>query len=338
MTTLLLVLTILIFCLLLVVAGVVPRRSRMSAFERQRRQANDDRDVRVDSRREHLLSDILSLQRVLTALLLVCFVVLSVQGFGWLLGSVIAVAAALEYGAIAKLGMVQRMTQRLYNQHESTILRFVERAQPIIRLVRTSAPDLHHDTPVESREELQHIITQTRGAITANEKLLLINSLQFAGRTVDEVMTPRGMIDSIAKSELLGPLVLSDLHKTGHSRFPVTDGDIDHVVGMLYVQDLLSLDSKRSITAEKAMEARVFYIRSDQTLHHALAAFLRTHHLLFIVVNEYRETVGLLSLEDTIEALIGHRINDEFDAHDDLRQVAKRNPHRNNQPVKGEDV
>jgi CBS domain containing-hemolysin-like protein len=152
-------------------------------------------------------------------------------------------------------------------------------------------------------------------------------------------MTPRGVIDSISKKELLGPLVLDDLHKTGHSRFPVIDGDIDHVVGMLHIQDLLILDAKqRSNTVEKVMEPRVFYVREDQTLEHALTAFLRTRHHLFVVVNEFRETVGVLSLEDVIEVLLGRKIVDEFDAHDDLRAVAARNPRGNNEPQKHEDI
>jgi CBS domain containing-hemolysin-like protein len=136
----------------------------------------------------------------------------------------------------------------------------------------------------------------------------------------------------------LGPLTLNDLHKTGHSRLPVINGDIDHVVGILNLKGLLALDIKRSTTAEKAMDPKVYYIRADQVLQHALAAFLRTKHQLFIVVNEYRETVGLLTLEDAIEALIGRKIVDEFDAHDDLRAVALRNPRDNNRPNISENV
>jgi CBS domain containing-hemolysin-like protein len=151
-------------------------------------------------------------------------------------------------------------------------------------------------------------------------------------------MTPRGVIDSISKNELLGPLVLDDLHRTGHSRFPVIENDIDHVVGMLHIHDLFSLDIKRSTTVEKAMEQRVFYIREDHTLEKALAAFIRTHHHLFIVINEFRETVGVLSLEDVVEALLGRKIVDEFDAYDDLRAVAERNPRGNNHPAKREDI
>ena len=56
------------------------------------------------------------------------------------------------------------------------------------------------------------------------------------------------------------------------------------------------------------------------------------------MVNEYRETVGLLTLEDTLEALLGRKIVDEFDAHEDLRVVAERNPRRNNHPPKQRNV
>lgn len=332
------VVTALIFVLLVLVTGVRPQRSRLSAYQRERQASAQGGPVVLDLRREQLLPDVVSLQRVLSALLLVVVVVLSVHLFGWLLGCIIAVFVAIEYGAIARLKLFQRQAQKLYEKYEVAILEFVARGDKVFRLIRTTLPDLEVDATVDSRDELEHIISQTRGVLSADEKSLLLHSLQFGAKSVHEIMTPKGMIDSIDKSELLGPLVLDDLHKTGHSRFPVTDGDIDHVVGMLYVQNLLSLDQKKSITVESAMEARVFYIHQDQTLQHALAAFLRTHHLLFVVVNDYRETVGLLSLEDTIEALIGRKIRDEFDTHEDLRAVARRNPRGNNDPEKGVDV
>ena len=162
----------------------------------------------------------------------------------------------------------------------------------------------------------------------------MANALSFKTKTVASIMTPRAVIDSVPKQELLGPLVLDDLHKTGHSRFPVIDDNLDHIVGILHIQDLLTLDGgKKTTTADKTMEARVYYIHQDQTLQQALSGFIRTHHHLFIVINEYRETVGVLTLEDVVEALLGRKIIDEFDSHQDLRQVAARNPQHNNTPV-----
>lgn len=182
------------------------------------------------------------------------------------------------------------------------------------------------------------MIEESGVVISADEKKLLVNGLGFASKTVEQIMTPRGVVETIAKDELIGPLTLDELHRTGHSRFPVIDGDIDHVVGVLHIKELLTSFDKKSQTAEKAMERKVFYINQDQTLDHALAAFIKTRHHLFVVVNGYRETAGIVSLEDVIEALLGREIVDEFDIHDDLRVVAARNARTNNNPPHGTNV
>lgn len=333
------VMVVLLLCvlmLLVVVAGITPRRTQMSTFEQKRRSALGDEAVAKATRREMLLTDILSLQRALAALLLVLFVAVAVTSFGWLWGILLAVLVALEYGALARSS--HKWSQPFYEKHEPQLLKIAEKYQGFFRLLRSVAWEQPLETYLESREELLHLVEHSGSLLSANEKKLFIHGLAFEKKLVRDVMTPRGVIDSIGKKELLGPLVLDDLHKTGHTRFPVIDDDIDHVVGVLHIQDLFTLDTKRSVTAEKAMEPRVFYVREDQSLQRALAAFLRTHHHLFIVVNEFRETVGVLSLEDVIEALLGQKIVDEFDAHDDLRAVAEHNPRGNNTPKQHEDI
>jgi CBS domain containing-hemolysin-like protein len=139
-------------------------------------------------------------------------------------------------------------------------------------------------------------------------------------------MTKRDDIVFINHTELLGPLVLSDLHKTGHSCFPVVAGDLDHIVGMLDIREHLTLEAKRSVTAAKAMMPQVFYIRGDQPLDQALAAFVRTHYHLLVVINEEGETLGLLSLRDVLETLFGRPMADEFASDSDVRLVAGREP------------
>lgn len=338
MIILMVALSAVVFALLLLVAGVVPARTPLSAFELARRIGKGEKKALEIARREKLLADIVSLQRVVSAVLLVIFVVLAVSAFGWLLGVIVAVLVALEYGAMARTGALRRKSQRLYETHEPALLRFIEAHPGVFRLLRNVSLESSSASRLESREELLHLIEQSGALLSGDEKKLFSHGLAFENKQVREIMTPRGVMDCIDKKELLGPLVLDGLHKTGHSRFPVTDGDADHIVGVLHIQDLFTLDTKRSVTAEKAMEPRVFYIREDQALSYALAAFLRTRHHLFVVVNEFRETVGLLSLEDVVEALLGRKIVDEFDAHDDLRAVAERNLRGNNQPEKREDV
>ena len=318
-------LTIATFILLLIVASIRPTHSELSLFELERRIATGDRNAKRALARESLLSDVVSLQRVMIALLLITVVLLGMVTFGWLIGVFVALFVAREYGAIARLGFIKSWSQKLYKRVEAVILRFIQKTPVVFRVLRSvTLGDDVRGQRLGSSAELRHLVDESDDVLTPDEKNLIVHGLSFSDKLVNTVMTSRGMISSIKKSEFLGPLTLNDLHKVGHSRLPVIDDDIDHVVGILYLNGLLALDIKRSVTAEKAMEPKVYYIREDQTLSHALAAFLRTHHHLFIVVNQSRETVGLLTLQDVIEALIGHKIVDEFDAHDDLRAVALR--------------
>jgi len=339
MNTFLAILTFVVFVLLLIAAGARPSSGPMSIFELDRRTVKGDEVAKRMLRREQLLADVMSLQRVLVALLFVVTILLCVATFGWLVGTLIAVFIAIEYGAIARLPFIKKHSGKLYLRAEPYILNFIEKFPSLFAVIRSVPRDSSElNIQIDSKEELQHLINQSGVALSPDEKRLIVHGLSFSDQLVSSIMTPKSVIDSINRAEFLGPLALDIIHKTGHSRLPVIDGDIDHVVGILHAQSLLALDNKRSVTAEKAMESRVLYIREDQTLQHALAAFLRTHHHLLIVINEFRETAGLITLEDVIEALLGRKIIDEFDAHDDLRAVALRNPRQNNHPRLRENV
>ena len=327
MSIILLVFTIIVFILLLVVTAIRPRHSKLNMFELERRSGLGDKNAEVALAREKLLGDVVSLQRVIIAILQVIVVLLSELTFGMFFGILIAFLVALWYGAIARLKPIRKLSHFLYKHSERYIIKFIQKMPYLVKFLR-SAPmsSGSHILHVDSRQELQHLVAESDGVLTPEEKKLIVNSLSFNDQLIRTVMTSRDSIISIDKSEFLGPLTLDDLHKTGHSKLPVVADDIDHIVGILHLEGLLTLDIKRSMTAEKAMEPKVFYIHQDQTLQHALAAFLRTKHLLFIVVNESRQTVGLLVLKDVVEALLGRKIVDEFDSHDNLRQVALRNP------------
>ncbi|PID33540.1 hypothetical protein CR969_00140 [Candidatus Saccharibacteria bacterium] len=339
MTIFLSIIYVILLILLLIVLGIHPQLSSHSRFELQRRSRNGDEEATLLLRRHKLMRDLFSLQRVVAALLLVILSVLGVQIFHWSLGFLISLLIALESGAVARIEILQRYSQKIYQKIEGKILMLIEKHPNIFLAIRSVAPVPNDAYDIESKEELIDMVEQSGEVLSNDEKKLIINGLTFDQVSVGTVMTPKSMIDSVKHRELLGPLVLDDLHKTGHSRFPVIKEDMDHVVGILYIQDLLKIDRKsKSQRAETVMDKKVYYVREDQTLQHALAAFLRVKHHLFIVVNEYRETVGILSLEDVIEALLGRKIVDEYDTHEDLRKVAEQNPHKNNKTRSSEDI
>jgi CBS domain containing-hemolysin-like protein len=325
MTFLLILLGMVCLIALMAVTAMVPRRARFGRFELERRKKQSDNSSKLEMLREQTYNDIVSVQLAVQAMLLVVLVLIAGGLFGWITGALIGIIIALGYGAVAGSRLVQQASEAIYGRYEPKLLEFIPRYERYLRFIRRAPQPVQHER-LESRDHLTHLLNESSGIVTTDEKKTILSSLAFIDKQVADIMTPKSVIDTVRRTEILGPLVLDQLHKTGHSRFPVIDEDIDHIVGILYVRDILTLDTtnKHTATVESAMSMKVYYVRSDHKLAQVLSAFLSTHHHLFIVINEYRETVGIITLEDTLEALLGRRIVDEFDAHDDMRAVAAR--------------
>ncbi len=313
MVTFIVILLVIVFLSLLLVSSVQPKSSELTLSELTRRAARS-KGYKAQLDRELLLPDILVLLRIKTALLFVLTIILSFAAFGWFIGCVIAVMIAIFYPVFARGRAIHRLAQQWYERYEPKLLQLVQKFQAVFHFLRdTSLYDIKEVPAVTSKEELIELIERSTEVIDADQRQLLMANLAFSDKQVSMVMRPKKTIKFIDRREFLGPLVLDELYTQGHSRLPVTDGDLDHVVGILHLRDLLSLDIKRSTTAGNAMEQKVYYIREDDSLMRALSVFITVRHHLFIVVNDAQETVGLVTLEDVIEALIGRKILDEGD-------------------------
>ena len=335
MFTFLVVVTVLVFIALLLVSGMKPSHSLYSLSELERR-AKHSAAGHAELEREKVLADIEALLSIKTAILLILTVVLLIVTLGWALGIILGILVAIFYAPLARTRLLSKWANGLYGKFEPSFLKLVRKFPGVFAFL--SDMPVYEHRRVDSKEEFQELIERSGTALTDIERKVIVNALDFNDKPVSSIMTPKSVMDVIKKGEFLGPLVLDELHALGHSRLPVIDEDLDHVVGILYLRDLLSLDIRRSGTAEKVMDTHVYYVREDQTLEHALAAFLKNRHHMFIVINKQRETVGLLTIEDTIEALLGRKIVDEDDNHADLRSVAEHESRHNNTPVDHIDV
>ena len=335
MFTFLVIVTVLVFIALLLVSGMKPDYSPLSMSELERR-AKHSVASRAELRREKLLPHIQAVITIKSALLLVITVVLLIATFNWVIGIILAIIVTILYVPLARTKRISKIANSLYLKFEPKLLELVQKFPGTFAFLSDST--MQADARVHSKEEFQELITRSNMALTDIERKVIVNALDFNDKVVSSIMTPKSVIDFINQGEFLGPLVLDELHALGHSRLPVINKDLDHVVGILYLRDLLSLDVRKSATAEKVMDTHVYYVREDQTLEHALAAFLKNRHHMFIVINKQRETVGLVTIEDTIEALLGRKIVDEDDNHADLRSVAEHEGRTNNTPVGHIDV
>ncbi len=194
----------------------------------------------------------------------------------------------------------------------------------LARLVRPLLKTSRDSHRVYEKDDLLHFLHALRNnpevRIPADELQLAESSLTYADKVISYYMTPRRMVKMIAASEQIGPVLLDELHKTGFSRMPVYKDSEDTIVGTLYIKDLL--DVKDDKTVADVMQHKAYYVHEDLTLSHALRAFLKTKCHLFMVVNQFQEIVGIITIEDVIEQIIGQPIIDEFDQYDNLREVA----------------
>lgn len=190
-------------------------------------------------------------------------------------------------------------------------------------LVERRRTDMYH-TGLYEREDLIEFLELQRSMadsrVSESEIDMAIHALTFGGRTVSEIMVPKRVVKMVQADDAVGPILINELHQSGYSRFPVYEGSNDRITGTLYLRDLVT--SRHGGRVHSVMRQDVHYVHEDQDLYRVLHAFIKTKHHLFVVVNSFEEYVGIVTIEDVIEQVIGHKIEDEFDKYDDMRAVA----------------
>jgi len=145
------------------------------------------------------------------------------------------------------------------------------------------------------------------------EQKILKGIVSFGNTDTKQVMSQRLDIHAI---DINTPFeqVLADILENGHSRVPIYDTDIDHVVGILYVKDLLSHLNDASFDWTGLLRDP-YFVPENKKLDDLMAEFQEKKVHLALVVDEYGGTSGLVTLEDIIEEIVGD-ISDEFDDDD----------------------
>jgi len=294
----------------------------LSSYELRRRADNGDSRATNDERRNKAFHFIRSLQQILLGILGVLFVSNIVAWLGTGLGVLFALVFYCLLQLFTRIPLCKKTAQKFYDNYEAPLVNFVLSHKKLLWWVSSSS-NHHQEHRITSRWELEHLVDTSDAILSEEEKTRIKAGLQFTTKRVHDSMTPIANVKTIKRTEILGPLVLDDLHKSGHSKFPVVDENA-HIVGILSVRDVLTLDTTRKHTAmvETAMSKKLFYVHKNESLSVALSAFMSTHSHLLIVIDSNEEVVGILSLHDTLEALIGKSLHGSFGDYDDKRAVA----------------
>ncbi len=167
-------------------------------------------------------------------------------------------------------------------------------------------------TPTVTEEELMTFVeaVEEEGEIKEEEKKLIHRIFEFDDTGASEIMTPRADMFVIEADEKLD---LEKIVKSGFTRIPVIEDDIDHVIGIINIKDLFlyQLTSDNNIDVQKIM-TEPYFVPENKKLDKLLHQFkIRKHHMA-IVVDEYGGVSGLITLEDALEEIVGE-IVDESD-------------------------
>jgi CBS domain containing-hemolysin-like protein len=167
----------------------------------------------------------------------------------------------------------------------------------------------------EAEEDLLRSIedTERQGGIDATSAQMMENVVEFSDTLVGSIMTPRTAIEGIEYTDDLAA-IRGFIHEDGHSRVPVYEESLDHVVGVLYVKDLVRwVGAVAGDFKLRPLLREPIRVPESKRVSELLRDFQRGKVHMAIVVDEYGGTAGLVTIEDVLEEIVGE-IRDEHDA------------------------
>lgn len=173
----------------------------------------------------------------------------------------------------------------------------------VLRAMGLPAPQ--HAEGKLSLEELRVIIQASFDELEAKKRELLERVLRATDRPVRAVMVPRVDMEVLSLKDGYDAW-MAKVRRFGFSRYPVSeDGDPDHVVGYVYVKDLLMTAGRGRVPSIASLKRDILIVPEGQTVGELLEQFQRTKIPFALVVDEYGGTAGLVTLEDVVTEIVG---------------------------------
>ncbi len=176
-----------------------------------------------------------------------------------------------------------------------------------------------------SKSELMSVIAEHEDSqhsdIDADEERILLGALTFSNKTVEQVMTPLAVVESVDREAQVTPTLLKRWRMSGFSRIPVFHGS--GVVGIVYVREMVGRYLRKK-QVKDIYRKQVIEVKASEKLDTIFNRFLRTRRHLFVVVDRHGSVSGIITMEDVLEEIVGREIVDEADRYVDMRAKAKK--------------
>ena len=281
-----------------------------SAWQLKQKQSQT-RSTRAKLDLERLIAkpSLLTLQVIFLVFLFVClFAVLTqVQTVWQALGT--SFGLFLLTNLLAKIKPIGKITQKIYLKIERylLVLAWVQRKLGKVLAINSFKNAAGSAaSQVESIDELMFLIENSPSVVDDRSRHLIKSALEFEKSTIETVMTPWVEIVSLASDDLLGPLALDELHRTGADYFPVLAAN-DKLIGILPLAEVTNLDNKTSRTAKELCDHNYSTLKLDDNLTSALSQLILQQKTVAVVLARTKP-VGLVKLSEIINRLIGGKM------------------------------
>ncbi|KEQ18011.1 HlyC/CorC family transporter [Endozoicomonas numazuensis] len=168
-------------------------------------------------------------------------------------------------------------------------------------------------------EELRTIVTDPGMLLPQKRRGMLLGILDLENVRVDDIMVPRNEIIGIDIDDDIKD-ILEQLRACQHTRLPVYRGDVNNLVGMLHMRKVARLLSQEEVNKAVLMQETTepYYVPESTPLHTQLFNFQKSKERVALVVDEYGDILGLVTLEDILEEIVGDFTTDVSDSSQDI--------------------
>lgn len=186
-------------------------------------------------------------------------------------------------------------------------------ANMILRLLNVSPDDM--DDQVLSKEELRTVVIEAGAMIPKRHQKMLLSILDLEKLAVEDIMIPRNEVDGIDLEEPIEETI-KQLQDSAYTRLPVFDGSIDNIVGTIHVRKAMHALTHGRLTHEVIREIcdPPYFIPEGTPLNRQLINFQRKKQRIGMVVDEYGDLLGLVTLVDLLEEIVGEFSTDPADS------------------------
>ncbi len=170
-----------------------------------------------------------------------------------------------------------------------------------------------------SREELRTVVNEAGAMIPERSRSMLVAILDLERATVEDIMIPRNDVDGIDIQDSEDEIIQA-LRNASYTRMPLFDGGIDNVIGLFHARHALQALLERDFSKERLREiaSEPYYIPEGTPLYQQLLNFQRGRRQVGLVVDEYGDFLGLITLTDLLEEIVGEFTTDPADS---IREV-----------------